>query len=226
MGYWNMKVQMLSIWLAVLLGHVGLAEAGTIDLMPYATASQGRWGEPSPLLYAQSIVADDSVLSEVRMSARSMEINDIQFNILVTGTRPTIGGLGLLPDMTDIRFNSGLLTIPLNAGFLERAAYPDVRVNVGETVFLVFDTFSYPSSGAGQMRATPYNGQTDRYPPGEFVYCGYRGASPNLEGFNAMPWEHRSGHNQDLGIKAVFVPEPAAMFLLGLGGLVMIRRRR
>lgn len=211
---------------SVMFIGISTAQAGVIDLRDLpGNIDQAVWGQPGTALYAQSLTADEDVLSIVSMRATAM-MGDIHFNILVTGIRFDFGGgQNLAPDFADIRYNSGMRTIVAGSGLTETTVFPAVPVKNGEQIFVVFDVFSYPGSGMGTMRATVFSG-LDRYSGGEFVYLNtaHLQASSLLE-LNSERWAHRGPVNQDLAIFAEFGPEPASALLL-LAGVLMARRTR
>ncbi len=148
------------------------------------------------------------------------------FNVMVTGSRAGGGGLGFEPDMLDIRYNSGQQTIPVGGVRHLTSVDPNLPVTVGERLFVVFESFSYPSSGVGSMVATQFNGPNDWYKPGEFVFANTTNEG-SLGDFNNATWGHRFDNNEDLALLMEFkIPAPATAALLGLAGLAGGRRRR
>ncbi len=176
---------------------------GNVDLRGQATFDQSSFGRPNTALYAQSIEACDRYLSEVRVRGSHSSGNDVQFNVLITGARLDAGGMGAAPDMTDIRWTSPPQRFPVGGGLTEVTVNPNIGVNTGQTYFIVLDSFSYPNSGVGTVRATPFNGGTDHYANGEFVFANVSGEN-NLGEFNNAVWGHRYASDQDLGVRAVF----------------------
>jgi hypothetical protein len=65
------------------------------------------------------------------------------------------------------------------------------------------DAFTHVNSGLGSVRATQFNGPTDQYPNGEFVFINGSNEG-NLQDFDARAWSHRRANNEDLAIRAVF----------------------
>lgn len=207
-------------WLAAprrALGPAALAlVAAALALAPSVAAAQdcldlrefefeqSPWGRPNTVLYAQSVVACGDVLSEVSMRARHDGGPDVLFAVLVTGTRPGGGGLGQEPDLADIRWRSPRQTI--RRGQCEEIVVsPNLAVEEGDLLWIVFDAFSYPASGWGVVLATMFNGSDDLYPPGEFVYVNDTGEQ-ELEDFNARNWGHRGPFNEDLALRVRFGP--------------------
>ncbi len=187
---------------------------------------QSSWGRANTVIYAQGVVADDVLFSLIEMRASWSSGGDILFNVMVTGSRPGGVGLGFEPDMTDIRYNSGQRTVPVGASRHVTTVNPNLAVTVGERLFVVFESFSYPNSGLGTMVATEFNGPNDWYVPGEFVFANTSNEQ-NLGDFNNATWGHRFANNEDLALLMEFVvPAPATVALLGLAGLVGGRRRR
>lgn len=187
---------------------------------------QSAWGRPNTVIYAQGVVADDVLFSLIEMRASWTGGGPILFNVMVTGSRAGGGGLGFEPDMTDIRYNSGQRQIPVGGVRTLTVVDPNLAVTVGERLFVVFESFSYPNSGVGTMVATQFNGPNDWYLPGEFVFVN-TGNEQNLGDFNNANWGHRFGNNEDLALKMEFkIPAPATAALLGLAGFVVRRRRR
>ena len=204
------------------------AVSGVIDLRDLpGNINQAHWGQPDSTLYAQSIVADDLFLDEFTFRATHASGGDILANVMVTGARSDSGGLGLAPNFADIRFNSGQLTVPIGSGQNEITVQPDIGVTNGETLFFVLDTFSYPASGRGTLRATQA-GVTDQYLPGEFVFIntGSLSGVTTLQDIDAYSWSHRAINKQDLAVSVTFVPDPATIWLLGLGGLALRKKRK
>ena len=187
---------------------------------------QFTWGWANTVIYAQSVIADDVLFSLIEMRATWATGGDILFNVIITGFRVGGAGLGFEPDMTDIRYNSGMQTVAAGAGQVLTSVNPNLPVTPGERLFVVFDTFSYPSSGNGSMRATQFNGPNDWYTPGEFVFVNTSGEQ-SLADFNNASWGHRFANNEDLALLMEFkIPAPATAALLGLAGLAGGRRRR
>ncbi len=178
-------------------------EIPCIDLFDAGTFDQSSWGRPNTVIYAQSVLACGGNVSEVRMRATHTGGNDIMFNLVITGTRSGGGGLGQEPDFNDIRYTSNMQTIPAGGGLTEVTINPNQSVNEGELLWMVFESFSYPNSGVGTMRATPFNGGQDLYPDGEFVFANLSGEQ-TLQDFNNAGWGHRQPNNQDLGISVAF----------------------
>lgn len=187
---------------------------------------QAAWGWPNTVIYAQSVIADDFLFSLIEMRSTHSSGGDILFNVLITGDRLGGAGLGYEPDMTDIRYNSGMQSIPAGGGLTLTSVNPNLAVTPGERLFVVFESFSYPTSGSGTMRATQFNGPNDWYVPGEFVFVNTTGEQ-SLADFNNASWGHRFANNEDLALLMEFkVPAPATAALLGLAGLAGFGRRR
>ncbi len=176
---------------------------GNVDLRAAATFDQTSFGRPNTVLYAQSFEACDRYLTELRVRGTHTGGNDVQFNVHVTGARIDAGGMGAAPNMTDIKWTSPLQRFPAGGGLTEVTVNPNIGVNTGQTYFVVLDSFSQPNSGVGSVRATPFNGGSDLYPNGEFMFANLSGQN-NLGEFNNATWGHRYANNQDLGIRAVF----------------------
>jgi cysteine-rich repeat protein len=189
----------------ILLGPIA-ATASTVDLRSLVgNFDQSSWGQSNTTLYAQSLVADGTTLEEVRFSATCDSGTPILFQLLITGARADAGGgLGLAPNFADIRFSSGSLSIPSGAGTVEVTVTPNLPVTVTETLFVVLDTFSYPTSGVGTVRATAYGAAIDPYPAGEFVFLNTLGTEPDLQALDSETWSHRSLDNEDLAVLAIF----------------------
>jgi hypothetical protein len=215
---------------------LGVREAGAsiIDLRNLPNNfEQLAFGRPNTVFYAQSVIADDLFLNEGRVRLRASSGTSILFNFLVTGDRVDGGGgLGFAPDLNDIRYNSGMLSAPNSATLTEFTVTPNIPVINGERLFLVFDTLSYPTSGSGPMWATQFNAAVDPYPAGEFVFFNQTGQTTFAQ-VNALPWDHRSVNNEDLGILAKFssiVPEPGCtvgvVSVMLLAGSAVRRRGR
>lgn len=206
-----------------LAGFASAASASVIDLrnLP-GEFDQSSWGRPNTMIYAQSVIADDINFATIEMRASGP---NILFNILITGDQPGAGGLGFVPDFSDVRYNSGQKVV--NGTNVATLVNPNVGVSNGERLFVVFEAFSYPNSGLGSMRCTEFNGAQDKYLPGEFVYYNIAGEG-KLTDTNPNAWGHRSANNEDIALLMVFdnVPAPSSLALLGLGGLVAARRRR
>jgi hypothetical protein len=204
---------------------------GVIDLRDrLGNIDLGPWGQVDTTLYAQLIIPDDTMLEEVRMRCTPSIFAPAVFNIMVTGARHDAGGLGWAPSFADTRYNSGRQYVRAEAGLTEVGVAPNLAVTPGEPLFLVFDSFSYPTeAGVTTMRATAYNSKIDHYPAGEFVYLNTSIlAADTLAELDAFPWEHRAENNQDLALYVSFTPEPtgALMAILGAGMLSLSGRRR
>ncbi|HEY2801442.1 MAG TPA: PEP-CTERM sorting domain-containing protein [Chthoniobacterales bacterium] len=208
------------------------AQASTTDLrgLP-GNFDQTTFGQPNTTFYAQSVVADDAFLNSATLQLIATAGN-INFNFLITGARPDGGGgLGFAPDLSNILFNSGELTAVNGNPLTDFTLNPNVPVANGQLLFLVVESLSYPGSGNGAVEATAFNGATDQYPPGEFVFINTN-PGDTYATVNGEPWAHRSPNNEDLAFAVTFssVPEPATTALLGLavGGFVLagFRRRR
>ncbi len=227
-----MRTSRLAVVVAAAIGFAGLqsaALASIIDLRDLpGNFDQFSWGQPDTTIYAQSIVADDVVLNEFIFRAGSTSGTDILYNIIVTGDRSDAGGgLGLSPDFNDIRYTSGNLSI--GPALTKVTVNPNIIVANGETLFFVLNTFSFPTSGSGFVRATEFNGAVDQYVPGEFVFLNTGGLGANtLQDLNAFNWSHRFDANEDLAISVTFrpIPGPGAIALVGLAGLAGFGRRR
>lgn len=219
----------LGVTAAASFGLAGTALGGIVDLRDLnGNFDQFTWGQPDTTIYAQSVQADDTFLSEFRFRATPSGNGDLLFNVIVTGARADGGGgLGMAPDFSDIRFNSGQLSINGGAGQTEVTVNPNLGVTNGELLFFVLDTFSFPGSGSGSVRATAFNGQ-DQYTPGEFVFINTGGLGANtLQDLDNFAWSHRFDNGEDLAIFAEFTsPAPGALALLAVGGLLGTRRRR
>ncbi|MHC4416415.1 MAG: hypothetical protein ACYS0G_14160 [Planctomycetota bacterium] len=210
-------------------GFQATALGGLIDLRDLpGNFDQFTWGQPDTTIYAQSVLATDVLFNEFRFRGESTSGTDILFNIIVTGDRVDGGGgLGFSPDFNDIRYTSGNLTIQAGTGLNEVTVNPNINVANNERLFIVLNTFSFPTSGSGYVRATEFNAPVDPYLPGEFVFINTGGLPANtLQDLNNFNWSHRSGNNEDLAILASFIPAPGALALLGLAGLAGSRRRR
>ena len=206
------------------------ASAGTIDLrnLP-GNFDQQSWNGGGTRLYAQSVVADDVNLATFSFTP-FLGAQALDYRVYVTGDRADGGGLGFAPDFSDIRFDSGDLTLPAGSGQAEQTFNPNLAVSLGERLFLVFDSLT-SGGGSVPILATEFGAATDPYLDGEFVYSNLSyGAALD----NAIGWDHRASNNEDLAILAVFnggaqpTPEPEAALLLGLGlaGVAAFRRRR
>ena len=207
----------------VLTGLAAPASASIIDLRNTpGEFDQSSWGRPNTMIYAQSVIADDINFATIEMRASGA---NILFNILITGDQPGAGGLGFVPDFSDVRYNSGQKVV--NGNNIATLVNPNVGVSNGERLFVVFEAFSYVNSGLGTMKCTAFNGPNDWYLPGEFVFYNIAGEG-KLTDTNPNTWGHRSANNEDIALLMVFdnIPAPSSMSLLGLGGLVAARRRR
>lgn len=214
-----------AVTLSTFLLVIGRASGGVLDLRDLpGNINQEEWGQPGTTLYAQTLTADDEVLSRVIMRATAI-FGDIHFNVLVTGARFDFGAAE--PDFNDIRYSSGMRTIPVGAGLTEVSVSPNVAVKNGENVCVVFDTFSYTDSGWGSMRATSFTAAVDPYPLGEFLYLNTNVLdAPDLLSLNASPWTHRGSMRQDLAIYAQFIPEPATSLLVVVAGFLKLSKRK
>lgn len=205
------------------------AAAGVIDLrnLP-GNMDLGPWGQADTTLYAQLVMPDDHILDEVHMRCTPSIFAPAVFNVVVTGARPDVGGLGWAPHFADTRYNSGRQYVPAEAGLTEVAVSPRLSVTPGEPLFLVFDSFSYPAeAGVAKMRTTAFDGPVDHYPEGEFVYLNTSVLSARtLEELDAFPWGHRMANNQDLALYVAFTPEPASALLMVVGVTMMSLRPR
>ena len=203
-----------------MLGFATIAY-GSVDLrnLP-SNVYQGNFGQPFTPFFAQSVIADNVLMDEA--SGLINPIMTLKFNFMITGDRPDAGGgLGFAPDLSDIRFNSGELNLASGQGLTEIVIHPNITVTSGERLFLVFDAFSYLTSGTVLMRATEYDAVVDPYPPGEFVYFNSTGQTTFAQ-VNGQSWEHRGRNNEDLAIFASFVaPEPGSFCLLGVAACVI-----
>ena len=211
----------------------GLAQASTIDLrgLP-GNFDQTTIGQPNTTFYAQSVVADSTFLNSATLQLLSTSGSNIMFNFLITGARPDGGGgLGFAPDLSNILYNSGELQAVAGNPLTDFTVNPNVPVANGQLIFLVVESLSYPASGSGAVEATAFDGPTDQYTPGEFVFFNTN-PGDTYATVNSQPWSHRFVDNEDLAFAATFssVPEPATTTLLGLaaGGFVLaeLRRRR
>src|SRR4051812_17936152 len=111
------KFLILSLCALSGIGAMRNAAANTVDLRNLPNNfEQVTFGRPNTVIYAQSVIADDLLMSEARARVHCTSAgSSIQFNFMITGDRPdtpAAGGLGFAPDLADIRFNSGLLTAP------------------------------------------------------------------------------------------------------------------
>ncbi|MGH7938543.1 MAG: PEP-CTERM sorting domain-containing protein [Chthoniobacterales bacterium] len=210
----------------------GLAQASTTDLrgLP-GNFDQTTFGQPNTTFYAQSVVADSTVFNSATLQLIATA-GDINFNFLITGARADGGGgLGFAPDLSNILYNSGELTAGSGNPLTDFTINPNVPVANGQLLFLVVESLSYPGSGSGAVEATAFNGPTDLYPPGEFVFINSN-PGDTYATINALPWAHRSVNNEDLAFAVTFssVPEPTTNALLGLAAAsfvwVAFRRRR
>ncbi len=179
---------------------------GTTDLRGPATNDQSTWGRPNTVIYAQSVVACNKYLEEVRMRATHTGGNDIQFNVVVTGSRlnnsPVSSSMGVQPNFADTRWTSRPQRIT-PGGVKEVTVNPRIGVNVGETYFIVFESFSHVGSGRGTMKTTPFNGGNDLYPSGEFVFANLTNQT-KLTDFDSANYGHRNANKQDLGVRVVW----------------------
>ncbi|RJP30934.1 MAG: hypothetical protein C4547_16035 [Phycisphaerales bacterium] len=164
---------------------------------------QSSWGRPNTVIYAQTIEACGGNVSEVRVRGTHRSGNAIMFNLVITGTHARGGGLGFEPDFNDIRYTSSMQTIPVGGGMTEVTINPNQAVTEGELLAFVFESFSYPNSGVGTMRATQFGGPQDQYPPGEFVFANMSNQQ-SLQDFNNATWGHRSPNNEDLALLVEF----------------------
>jgi len=164
---------------------------------------QSSFGRANTQLYAQSVVACNQYLSEVRVAGTHSSGNDVLFDIRITGARLDTGGMGAAPNFADIKWSSGVRRFPSGGGLTEVTVNPNIGVNVGQTYFIVLDAFSHPTSGLGTVRATQFNGPNDQYAGGEFVFINQTNENA-LNDFNAKTWAHRRANNEDLAVRAVF----------------------
>jgi hypothetical protein len=247
---------LLVLFLFIAYGAVPLWADSTIDLrnLP-GNFNQNLWGPNNSVIYAQSVVAEDSFLNEIRMlTTPNTGGAALVFNVLVTGARldnigaafpdsNDAGGLGLAPNFADIRFTSPNITVPGgsfstsdpqdSSRLVENVIHPNIAVAAGETLFIAFNTFQLgmPENGS-EIWATEYNGSTDKYTPGEFVYSGATNfySINSLDQLDSLQWGHRYSHHEDLALYVRFsgVPEPSTAALLAIGGvacLAIVRRK-
>jgi hypothetical protein len=219
-----------NVLVCVMAAAAGTTAAQVIDTRDTAGEfDQTTWGHPNTTLYAQSIVAEDSVFQDLTFRASSG--TQIDYTLVVTGSRPNAGGagLGLAPNFGDIRFESAIQSISTpTGGFQEVMQNLNLAVTPGETLFFVLNTFTIDATGSGTVRATQFNGPTDEYLPGEFMFlnAGVGGSGASLTSLDSQTWTSRFSANQDLAFRASFVPAPSGLAAIGLGGLVALRRRR
>jgi hypothetical protein len=110
------------------------------------------------VFYAQSVIADDVSFNEARVRARSLSSANLLFNILVTGGRSDPSdGLGFAPDLSDIRFNSGMLPAGPNQPFTEFTVEPHIPVAPGapSSTSGPTSTANHPRGSAASSSARP-----------------------------------------------------------------------
>lgn len=207
------------------------AQASTTDLrgLP-GNFDQTTFGQPNTTFYAQSVLSDSTFLNSATLQLIATAGN-IDFNFLITGSRPDGGGgLGFAPDLSNILYSTALTAVSGNP-LTDFTINPNVPVANGQLLFLVVESLSYPNTGSGAVEATAFDGPTDQYLPGEFVFINSN-PGDTYATINGQAWAHRFGDNEDLAFAVTFssVPEPATTALLGLAAvgfvLVAFRRRR
>jgi len=219
------KIVIFCAVLPILAGS--LATASEVDLRDLpGNFDQASWGHPDTVMYAQSIMASDSFLDEFRFRATSGSAGGVNYTLVITGARAVADGLGWAPDLTDIRYESGVSNIAGDGVMHEAVFNPNIGVSNGELLFFVLNTYTVGPTGVGTIRATEFNG-ADQYAPGEFVFLNTGGPGGSLNDLIGSAWSHRAGSGQDLAIFASFtIPAPGTFLVLGVGALAGSRRRR
>lgn len=215
----------------LMLGAASASNASVIDLIGLPdNFDQGTFGTSATNIFAQSVTADDVNWASLRFGASS--ISSGTFELIITGSRPGSGlpGTGRAPAADNILFQA---TQSHSGSGLE---FFDLDLNLGVTVddVLFFVLAGVDAAGntgtlaSASVRATDFNGPTDQYTFGEFIFSGGEPFS------NTITYSSRFSQNEDLAFRAEFnsgavVPLPAALPLalsgFALLGVIGWRRR-
>lgn len=194
--------------------------AGVVNLLDLPVSElvfQSALGQQYTDLYAQSIVASGTRLDDFAFYGVAFD-GDLNYSLLVTGARSINGGTQFVPQLTDIRYDSGLQTLLPSDGARTVSFAPMLPVRDGERLFVVFDTYSHPADSFGYVLSTKLDG-TDHYQPGEFLFLNTH-STGELESLESETWTHRGDSQQDLAVRFQFsttaVPEPSSIWLVAL----------
>ena len=156
---------------------------------------------------ALTISGDSSFIWDVQLRANnSSSINVVGSNATITGNRvgTTVNGL--------VFRTGGILDFEFDAAGISTIDISDTRMNVVAGSTLNIDGSSY-TGGIGTFTLVDYAVLKD----------GNMFTTENISGFGALT--ATTAYADGVGLTLTVVPEPATMILLGLGGL-MLRRKR
>ncbi len=210
-----MKINQLVAAAAISLLSAAPVSAGVIDLIGLpGNFDQATFGASGTEHYAQSLEADDVNLAELVFGIIDSEGGS--FKVQVTESRAAgLPGTGTAPDASGILWEQTL--DHLGGGLQWFTVNPDVATSVGSVYFMNLNAFSQSLVGA-RVRATAFNGGTDAYTGGEFIF-----SNTNSDLSNTLSWSSRFSANQDLAVRAVFnggsneVPAPGTLLLIAAG---------
>lgn len=202
------------------------AQAGIVDLYGLPGNVQQRYfGATSSEYYAQSIVADASNFESLRFTIDDLEGGSFKLRVTTGVAAPLFDGTGERPDAANQLFVQTLHHA--GGGTVNFDVNLNLGVGIGDVLFFVLDAIG-ETLESSTVLATQFNGSTDRYTAGEFLYAN--GSAP----LGSADWFSRHDNRQDLVFRAVFnsgqtVPEPAPVTLLAVALLAAgwaTRRRR
>jgi hypothetical protein len=196
-----------------MLGLTGAAEASTIVNIDLGDANGAAAGF--------NVIADPTSNANLTLDDSSGSSTGISLSYLNAGGTEAQALLATSPSFPDEATTDGVLNsgapISLNFSGLQTGLTYD---------FVLYGEFSSPFGFSNVVTITGASSQTLTDDLGDGIPLSVSGVSPNSNGqlfIDIKPGETNSALSL---VSVSFVPEPASLALLGLGGLSLLGRRR